>query len=358
MPVTYFEAIKKLTEDKRIYLLSIASSFFLFWGVLLTQQAKFQVSYPLGWDQPYYVYQANTIIQSGVLVWMRSVGFWDPYYPLLAIAGSLTGNSGIALTLLEEVQLISLIVLTSILAFEITRSYAVASLSAIFFPFFVNSVRIFILPRQSLGLIFMVALLLLVLNPRFPRKGSNGPLLAALSAILFVFDPATYVLFLLTILIMFLIVKNRQTVKWVFLGSVVAPLVIILIDILAYGGAKGAFAWFTGASSVTYWPQLPVTVSFVTSEWWQLFGASVPVLLLCIVGTVQIARMSRVANSPAVVIASWTAAAIVLFLVSLLLSAKVVDWYTLADRSLLLIPVQLLMPVGLLNVLKLIGRVV
>lgn len=326
---------------KVVWLVCIIVSTIIIILSFVLQQMKFGVSYPLGWDQPIYVFQANQIAKIGIVPWILSVKSFDLYWALPAYLGMLVNGAGASLITIEIVQTCLLAFLFSVLTYKITSSYIVASATVVLYPFLNNSVQLFVLPRESFALVLMLGMMILIehlLKPLNLRSLKTWFFIIA-TLTLFLWNITNAVFFTLILFSFCIFVRKRVAI----INSLILVAIGTILSISLFYIVFGQYFY-----EVTYWPSLMPTPIFYTSEFVRWTGGSLPLVALSISGFICLLLLVKRYNKTQAIIAFiWGGLALALFTAGFLISSAVNMWYVYSFRSLLLFPVQLYVPICL-----------
>ena len=331
-----------LPSTKTIWYFSLFISIIIVILVFLLQQQKIGVDYPLGWDQPHYIYHTNRIIENGILNWFFALRAFDFYIVFIAYSGLIVQSVETSLILIEVIQSSILVILFSIFALKISHSYLFASITAILYPFLNNSINLFILPRQSFALILILSMILMLKHVFNPLKLSSPKTWFYFGTIflLFLINITSAVFF--SFFLIFLCIINRD--KTLIKNSIV---------LLSFGSITTFAIFFLAFGNydypVTYWiPQNP-SFNYYFTELILRNGGTVLLTIASLAGFILLLYHWKLKPSfYSLTAILWASTSLIFFHISILLSSSVEMWYVYADRSLLLFPVQLTVPFTLI----------
>ena len=332
------EALKD--PKKRIWLVSVAISCAIITLFFVTQQMKHEVSYPLGWDQPVYVHEANRILEMGIIPWIQSVRVLDLYWAFPAYIGALINNTQTAVILIEIIQSSTLAILFSILSYRITNSPIIASSTALLYPFLNNSVQLFVLPREAFALILLLSIIIFVqklyqpLNIKKVKTWLFG--IAFLILFLWNITNAAFVVVLFSIIC--IMIRNKTLILNFLTLFGISAITTLILSYAFFGGYK---------YEVTYWTPMSPTISFFTSKFIQWTGGSILLFSIAILGLIMLWTQRKKINLQSKTTIVWSIITLTLFFAGFLTSPFINEWYVYVDRALLLFPIQLLLPIGL-----------
>jgi hypothetical protein len=327
------------------WLISLFLSNFFFVSAVFFQYVQYGVSYPLGWDSPFYVFQAKVIIGEGVFEYLAHHGF-GLFEQLLALSSWLTESPEMTLIVWQVVLAVSLVVLCSMFALRMTKSYFVASVTGIVTAIIPNTIRLFILPRQILSLVLLVFVLynIAFVSNSFSVKNRKSVILAIVCASIAWAHPFTFLFLFFSVLIYLGLLsdsRNRQrTLKFLTLSSVlgILPLIPNLMNI-------SANVFYEAPS---YWSKTPVTLEYYTSTLVRWGGGTSLVIALTLFGLAVLLLRSKSTKDPMVTaLAAWAVTSLVLFHISFLTSIFLANWSAYADRSFLIFPSSFLISLGI-----------
>lgn len=322
--------------------LFISSIFYIL--SLAFQYIRYGVDYPLGWDPVYYVGLANSIFRNGSLTYLLNNNFFTQ---LVALLGFLLQNTKLSLIIIESSSALLMIYLFSIVAFHVTNSYGLAALTAILTPFTANFVRFHALPRQ----IFVLPLTLVVLknipyiidnfNIKCPRSWF---IVIASAMVCWVCSINSFFPLLITLFLIYILCRlktqKRNLMKFILLTAIIgmtpqiSSLLALYRDVIITNPA--------------IYPAKEATYSHCYSILIKWMGGNDLLLLASLSGVMHLAMKAREEkNLTAMVFLSWIIICLALFVISILIHPWFKLWYIYAERSLLILPVPLILVLGL-----------
>jgi hypothetical protein len=339
-------------SQKKIWLISIVISCIIIVLSFLSQQMKFGVSYPLGWDQPVYVHHANRILDMGLVTWIQSVRVLDLYWALPAYLGALINNVKTAVIIIEITQAVILTVLFSFLTYKITNSYYMASATVLLYPFLNNSVQLFVLPRESFANILILAMIIWIPQLFKPLKIKNPKTwfftIALLTLFLWNITNAAFVVMLFSLIC--LITRNKNLIFNCLILFSISIVTTFSMSYAIFGGYNFAVGYWT--------PTLP-SYSFLNSEFIRWTGGSLLLTVLSIGGFIILLNMAKRESSAYILSASSLGLlTLFLFFAGFFVSSFINQWYVYVDRALLMFPVQLCLPIALGYIAGWIGPII
>ncbi len=287
-----------------------------------------------GWDAPFYLWQAETVLRNGPIYFMNRITYPMLYPQLLAGLGTLVGNLLLVARVLPEVMGATLLGMYSFFSYKISRNIHVAGLTAILTA--VSPAFIWIVGeyhRTNLALVFAWAAFVLVIDGDWPNSGRKQLVMLLLFFLAAFTEFEVFAVMGLTLLLFSVVKRNKKSFILFGVFSLL-PIVSLLLMFPQFYSVH-----YLNLESESYVIQRPWI--YQDLAFWGL--GSVGLLPLALLGCYPIARGINRAASPERIL-------LTLFSLILVVPALAVSQTTLNGlgiRAILVIPTPLFLASGI-----------
>lgn len=326
----------KTRTERRYYASYVIIASALMMLIVILQSFKygiFETTLLLGWDSPSYVWTARYVIAKGPVYMIDAWGFPYFYTLLLAFFGYLAGDVVIVERILPILFGVLLIWANSELVLGITKNIHISGLAAILSPISLNVLRLVSdLHRNLMALSLSMIVLLLIQNFEERKSFTNRRCLSFL-LLLFVIAITqfeTFFILSLSLVVYGIFAKNlRKLLVFTLVCAIPAAILVSLFP-----------GYFFGYSGTLVYFEIELTVNQTLLR---LVGSWV-LLGFLIVGVFLFYKSGFRNKKLASPIFSWSL--VILFLISLI-GAKIVRLPTdFIYRSLIILPIPVLLALG------------
>jgi len=266
------------------------------------------------------------------------------YYQFVALLGLMLQNTKLAQIILQTLIAVGLIYAFSKLTLAITKSYDIAAVTAIVTFLTTNFVRLYGGPSQSFALLLLCLVLAKMdyIAGHFKVRDWKSWVLITVSAAVFWVHPLSFIPFLFILLIFLLADRSswRNVFKFGFLSFMVGviPQIPFLPSFVRYSTVE------SGARALVVNP----TWNFYSSNLIDWSGGNVPLFIVSLLGVWVLIQMLQEGNkSVALAALSWVVVSFSLYHLTFLFQPWWPFWYVYASRSILILPVPILLGLGL-----------
>jgi len=287
-----------------------------------------------GWDAPFYLWHAKTILTYGSVYFMNRITYPMLYPQFLAGIGYLSGNVAWSDRILPEIMAAILLGLYSFFTFRVTGNIHTAGLAAVLTgmsPGFLWMVGEY--HRTSLALIFAWIGFTIAINPQWHDSIRRQLILLSLFFLAAFTEFEVFVVMGVTLLLCSAVWKNKKSF---LLCGVFSLLPIVALQLLF---PTFYSVHYLNLESETFVIQRPWIYQDLT--FWSI--GAVALLPLVLIGVYSLAKAARRATNRESVLVS-------LFMLTLLLPALAISQTTLnaiGVRAIMVIPVPVLVALGI-----------
>lgn len=333
-----------VSGSKKGWYISLLFSQIAFLIIIVFKYTQFKVDFPICWDPPGYVAAANLILRRGPLAWMLEIRGLALYYQLLAFLGLLFQGTKLILIILQTLIALALIYAFSKLALIVTKSYRVAAVTAIVCPLTTNFVRVYAGPSQSVALLLLCLVLTKMdyISTNFKFRDWKSWVIVTSATAIFWVHPHSFILFLFILLVFFLTDRSSRgnVFKFGTLSFIVGvvPQIPFLPSFVYHSTVK------SGARALVMEP----TWNFYSSNLINWGGGNVLLFIGSLLGVLVLVEMLNKGNKRVALGAlSWAVVSFSLYHLTFAAHPWWPFWYIYASRSILILPVPILLGLGL-----------